>query len=786
MGNSSGGAVEVAESRALGRALMEEMSEKIDPGLQSQLVEVAKQLNQSIRMRGFYPKGHGAIAASVRKLGGTIAALLAGRDEIAIVAAGEELLFDGRAFGEESKPCRRLASHLKVRDLKGITFRSGVTDDELETAIEVLSTECGPFGAEEWAPAGSTPRCEHIDFEKIRYDQVLRHVSEEEAESVRSDDIRELWRTLLSDDSKAGDGAPSQRGTPAAEGLAESRSALGRMTQELARSGEGHGGKRTALLAEGMRVTCDALAGMPKEQRDDSTTFLAGVLQQMDPKTALTLIEKVGGEPHSVEGDFVSEIAQKLTKEAKLAVLAAVVRSRKDNPGRLSSVFSRVVGAEKRRLELLKTIEEERLPRARTDGEELDAVMSAVQELVISEAEDRFVGSGYGSLLERLSDDSKPAPVLSESDAEHLSLLRRSLSPDGMPATVASFLTDLAGLQESESELRSTLGDLASVCESLCEKKDFEPVVDAARRMADYLAAHRALNEQGHEAMQKCLRSLLTGGAGSLILERLSRVGVRSDGTLSAALEAAGESLCGEVCDLAAASDSTLQNEEVLSYLRVHAGVAVEHCAGILDGSTAPYAKRTLKALALLGTPEALAAIRSALAHHDRGVQAEAVRSLASMRSEEANAVLHDLLSGENHDLARTAASSLGESASPGAAIILTESLGLLDFFGKRIPEVQNVAAALGKKGHREAVPHLERVLNRRLWAGSAAKRKLRETVAHSLRNMDCEEANSALRRGAASRNKGVREVCEVALRYPRRHTEAMRSPGDGDPPAGA
>jgi hypothetical protein len=775
-----GGAAGGPPSTASGRELMEETTEKIDPELQSHLIEVAKQLSQSIRMRGFYPKGHGAIAASIRKLGESLAVLLEGREVLTIAAAGEELLFDGCAFGTESKPCRRLASHFKVRDLKGVTFRRGVTDGELEAAIEMLSADRESSEAGEWPPAGSSSRCDHIDFGRIRYDEVLRHVSEEEAESVRSDDIRELWHTLLSGDSKTDD-RWGEDGT-AAGCSPESRSALGRLSQELSRAGESGDGRRPALLVKGMRMTCDTLAKMPKERRDDSTTFLAGILQQMDPKMALTLIERAGEAPHSKEDDVASEIARKLTTEAKLAVLAAVVKSRKDNPGRLSSVFSRVVGVEKRRMELLRKIEQEAIPGAGGDDRKLDAVMSAVQELVISEAEDRFVGSGYGSLLEELSDDSMPAPVLSESDAEHLALLRRSLCPDGMPATTASFLTDLAGLQESESELRTSLGDLTSTCRSLCERKDFEPVVDAARQVAGYLAAPGDRDKHGNEALRECLRSLLIGGAGSLILERLARVGPQSEGTLSAALDAAGESLCGEVCDLAAASDSTLQNEHVLSYLRAHAGTAAEHCAEIMQDSTPPYAKRTLKALAALGTPEALAVMRSALAHHDRGVQSEAVRTLAAIRTEEANAILHDLLSGEDHELARTAAASLGESASPEAAMILTESLALLDFFGRRIPEVQNVAAALGRMGHRGAVPQLERILNRRLWTGSAAKRRLRETVAQSLRNMDGDEAESVLRRGAASRNKGVREVCKVALNRPRRRRGAMRPAGvDGD-----
>ena len=743
--------------------------QQIDEELVSHLTEAAKQLNQSIRMRGFYPKGHVAVGASLNRLKEAIDVLLAGRGEITLSTTGSELAFEGHAFGGDKKPCANLACHLKVRNISGITFRSGLTQSELEDAVETLSASPESFMVEDSPLLGPHAQGGGVQLKRIRYDKVLRYVSGEPADGRTAEDTDELWRALLADDSSGGDEDRRQAMAVMAKS-AESKTSLARITEGLVRAGRQHEGDQTAFVAKGLAMTCEGLLDVPEEQRGEGTSFLAEALENIDPEIILNLIERQGAGRTAKGRNLISEVARKLPTSTKLGVLAALIRSQRENSGRLSSVFSIVAGAEKRRRELLREIEGRANSDTKEEGAPFRAILSAVQDLVISEADGRFVGSEYSSLLEKLGSDQSVSSAETD-DLEHLSQLRQSLSPKEMPATVARFLTDLAGLHETVDELRKTLGELRSTCALLCERKDFEPVVDATCELAGRLHDPDGHGSGKKEAVQECLGHLMEGGAGRLILDSLAR-NDSLDGRLPAVLKASGDRACRDVCELVASWEPALHNEHIVKYLTTHAGVAANICEEIVKESPAPLAKRTLSVASILGPP-AVDVLRSALEYPEQSVQAEAVRILAGLRSMKANEILQGLLTGDDRNLMRIAATSMGESASPEAAEMLTNSLQLLDFFGRRIPEVRHVAAALGKTGRAQAVPQLERTLRRRLLAGSEAKRSLRETVAQSLKNIGDDEAMAALQRGASCRNRQVREICNMVLARPARRAES-------------
>jgi HEAT repeat protein len=156
-----------------------------------------------------------------------------------------------------------------------------------------------------------------------------------------------------------------------------------------------------------------------------------------------------------------------------------------------------------------------------------------------------------------------------------------------------------------------------------------------------------------------------------------------------------------------------------------------------------------------------------ALENGEQSAHRQVIGALISMHAPEAQKAIEGLLAGGDQRLMPLAADSLSADRSQHAIPILLQLLKKLDFFGRRITEVRQAAAALGRIGADAAVPYLEKLLNRRLFASTEAKKELRRTVALALRNIGGDEALLVLQRNASCYNRQVKEACAWALSRP-------------------
>lgn len=260
---------------------------------------------------------------------------------------------------------------------------------------------------------------------------------------------------------------------------------------------------RPALLAKRIATICESLAELPKDERAEATTCLAQAIQTLDPEVILGLIERHEPADPEAESDPMEEVAEKLSTETKLAVLAAVVRSQREDSNRLFSVFSRVAGAERRRRELMKAIESEVKGGEEEASEQFEGLMEAVQDLVVLEAEGRFVEPGYRSMLEGFGDEVRaPDPSLFI-DAEKLNRLTASISPEGIRSARDQFLTDLTALSEESDEGQAIAPDLSEGCRTLRDGRAREPVVHTACEVAARSAGQVATGHLREEISQE-------------------------------------------------------------------------------------------------------------------------------------------------------------------------------------------------------------------------------------------------------------------------------------------
>jgi hypothetical protein len=737
----------------------------LDPEVRSGLEDLIGQLNNALKLRSFYPKGHSAVAPPLARFRTLLDSALGDMGEIIIGSTGDRLLFQGRSFGEGKRPLRGFAKHLKMRNLTGIIFRPGVTEAEVENLLEILSVDPDDTASEDSPLRDTESSMPNIELRRIDYGSVLRHVSDEEMLS-RLDNPRDIWKALVTHHLLSEGDELSDEARELIVRSSGDKAALEEMTSELVRICSDSGGDPNAEVARGLAKTCKGMEGLEGTRLEQGMSNLAEIVGGMDPEVLARLAETEV--THTRTGDdLIQKMTEKLPTKAKLRLLVAIVDSQRMDTSRLSSVFRRVAGARIRRRELLEELEHEMSESDPSDTDKVERVYKAVEDLVLTESEGRFLGSDYVSMLQEIGRSETDSDAEDSGGSEDLKEAIQTLDPDRQSELKARFLVDLFRVHEDPGESARTLDDIKEVCEQLNKAGDSDLPAELVSDLADDLSEEAPMDPERKALLRDCLKTLAAGEYGGPAIERLILGGDKTAGSLRATLRAFGAEVCPSVWSVAAASDEAAENPEVIRYLASHSERASETSKDFIMSGPMRKRRRVLKILSLLCTPEAVEAMVWALRNSEGGAQREIVNALALSRAPAARKAIERLMAGTERHLALLATASLGEARAQHAVPILLESLGKPDFFGRRMSEARQAAIALGKIGSSDAIPHLEKLLTRRFLAFGDAKPALRRDVAAALREIGVDEALLCLQRNSSSHNKQVREACTWALSRP-------------------
>lgn len=327
-------------------------------------------------------------------------------------------------------------------------------------------------------------------------------------------------------------------------------SALSKLKETLDRILEGReeittgstGDDRRAAVAKAIRQICEALAGLDKEKKDAGLSVLKEILQGMDPGIVLKLIEDqdVGADDGGSSGDedgseLVLELTESLSVGAKMGVLAALVRSKRNDSRRISSVFGIIAGAKKRRRGLLGTLGKQADTPAKAGEAGIESIWGAVQDLVLSESEERFVESEYASMLETLGEESGRKNESLAENHSRIDRLRQTLEPVHIQIGKARFLLDLAALQNDIGKLKVTMSGLESACAALIEMGSAADAAIVVREFAEFLKERGNRGTEIDDVLHGCLRSLPNDSTASTVLDNMAHTG-GGGGSLPSAL----------------------------------------------------------------------------------------------------------------------------------------------------------------------------------------------------------------------------------------------------------
>jgi len=164
--------------------------------------EFLMELSIALHKHTIYPPGHPLLTPAVARVAGRLSMMLEDRVSLSLGIAKQQFVIEGVATDPKHPVLQRLAERLHRHHLGAITFRKGVTRDELASVLQTISVEADRNKAIGLAPPDRIPTWEHVRLYPVSYDRLEtvedEYTGSEKKASDRRSHSDELWIGLAS------------------------------------------------------------------------------------------------------------------------------------------------------------------------------------------------------------------------------------------------------------------------------------------------------------------------------------------------------------------------------------------------------------------------------------------------------------------------------------------------------------------------------------------------------------------------------------------------------------
>lgn len=319
--------------------------------------EALVHLARALQKHGLYPPGHPALRTPSEELRAVLQRTVSERGELSLGVAPDRIVWRDAETDPDRDLFRGLARRLHEHDLTRITFRPGVTVEEISDFLSAVRDPPSETGRRLGDRKGIARRWDRIEVRTLRYEQLgisARSVRERGAAGEAADEgSRELWGALvraalrdeegLLDDLDAGEvdweAYPAEEVAEAIERLSSEAAyseavarQLFRMAEELSPPESGAGGVDGAggsegpseepdpALRERFRKLVDALSGPPLRNilRLGATprqrqAFLLASAKWLPVRTTVELVEAAAEEGELSSSHWMLRLLAKLS-----------------------------------------------------------------------------------------------------------------------------------------------------------------------------------------------------------------------------------------------------------------------------------------------------------------------------------------------------------------------------------------------------------------------------------------------------------------------------------------
>jgi len=717
-----------------------------------------KELSLAIKTMGIYPSDHPAIKASVERLHTTMQGLLERSAELRLEIAQKNILVDGQFLDKTNEIFRDFASQLHRRGVSSVTFKKGLSVEELKNFLEVASTE--PKMVKK--SGGFLRLCQekkisNIDIAEIDYSKVLG-VTEEikevaEEGKVRSDD--EIWIDLIRD-------LNLYSGLKLGEVEHNFLLHLGQDPEKMAdylegvalRSFPGMRDLGGAAVRRAINNIGNYIFKSVPEEKEVHGRRLAEVVSRLDSKLRLQLIDaEIDIEPDQI--DVVTEIVPHLSNSVIVEMMTLVVSSEGRVTERLVKLFHKIVPEEERKREVI-TLFGESL--ADMSGREDSLyIRRLIEDLFLSKPTEEFISETYRMTLKELNDQISSLGEVKE--------YIDSFNERKIEEQASTVLLDLIGLETESRDYVEIVKNLGKAAMDLLLTGRYEKAKEIIQVLVEEASPEKGRTDEERNACKEAMEKLRDISIVHELVAALRDWGREKYEIIHFILANMGQIAVAPLLEALGRETDRSLRKKIISIVVSLGEQAIPEIVKRFSDKNWYVVRNMVRILREIGKEKVVRYLNLLLKHEDPRVRKEVVYALSTIGGTEASKVIYSMAYDPDGEVRRNAIKYLGSMKNKGAVPFLLKLIHRRNPFGRNNPLIISGIEALGEIGAEEAVPSLIRLLRKSTIFARRKNDELRIAAAIALDKIGNEEAMEALAWGSRRRKKIIKQVCERLIR---------------------
>ena len=720
----------------------------LPPDTAASLAEFARSCKAAARAVSLYPGQHPAIGTSLSRLAEATLRLTADGPLELQVRPGE-LLISNAGLPKPDQSVRELAELLHQHLIGAMTVNAGADAGSWRTLLLLLSRppdEVRNDGgiAHLWATAGGPS----VEIREVDYAEVLR---EKRGLSVAIDQII----------AAAVDGTALQLDDDSIDALMamlEDRAQIDELMARLQAAAEERGAdaKTVAILAL-LRTMAERAQTMADGELEATLRKLGGVTARLSADEMLRLLAHRNDQ--SPDGEVVGAVLDSMEDADVASFVGSSVVAERGATARLAHAFQALVPDTDRRRRIAALAAEEATAAPDVEDQLFEDLFGKVESMVSSYSDTNYVSEEYGRELWAAQTKAVDVEQTADDPPERVAAWLTTVSDAALRGLDHQLLHDLLAIEDDPARWRDVADTAAAHAEDLVRVGYF----DQAWELAGAVIRHGQAVAERTEFLPQVLQRLGRGTHMKHVAAHLRSADDAAFRQFQQLCLAIGTPVIAPLAEALSAEQDARSRRRLRDVLVGFGAQGRDVVQQLMSAPNWEVRRTAAFLLREFGGSEGLKELIPLLTDNEPLVQREAVQGLVLNGSTEAAAILVNALktvSGRTRDTLVAELVAIRDRRASTFFAYLVRHLDRAKQHGVYVASIE----ALGTFGDTASIDALEYAISVVNWWAPLRARRARAAAAAALRKIGSPEALDALRRAAASRNRGTRAAARAEL----------------------
>jgi len=617
------------------------MDQKSEEKVLVDIGPLVQALAKTYHWAGLYGTNHPVLAKRVGELHAALLSRLSHEPhkQLFLGIARDKFLYLNRFVGEKQDLVCRLTESLYLRQVATVGFDSAVTPDGLLGLFRYLheSKEHEAPSSPEQFLRDSGIR--GISLSPYNYKELLsRKIVDPDATGAPTENReQELWRLLLTSDST--DRGDEVKIMGELSDTPTLLSAILRRAKEAESRGDSPDTEKAAVSGEVLRKVVGRLSSFVRELPEDRKK---DVLSSIDSGLA-------GPGPGGTEGDSAYDllVARSLTdghsNEEFLGLVATLVSIEGKGGERLRKSFATLAVERNKENLLLSHVGEQVRENKKINDYYAQKTWEAVEKLILSRGEEKYIKDDHHRFLEDLSTIRKPyLERVGTKTPDDLGVLKAFGEEEGRRRTLLVLL-DLLRNENQEGDFHDILEDFRTAIPNLISLKDFSTLHTVMLGLQSISTTTRT---EWQDAVREILHTTDFGAIGDLYIS--TEIDDDDAGKIVDLLERFGAVAATPLLDGLLLEPEAFRRRALIKLLTTLGPSVVPEAQSRLSHPKWYFARNLCLILGDIGDRRAVADLLQAASHVDHRVKREAIVAIGKLAAPEAVPGLGKILVDES------------------------------------------------------------------------------------------------------------------------------------------